>query len=107
MASSEPVTTRGAWPMCATLAMAVPALVAFNLPPSATFFNQAAALVGWGGFLSVVAAGAHLRSRPRGPGLAALFAAFALLLAASLGPTRATLSDEKKSAARKKLLTAF
>jgi len=85
MASSD-VTTNAqrVWPACATLALAAPALLAFNLPPSATFFNQAAALVGWGGFLILVADGAPLRSRLRDSGLAALLAALALLLAASL-----------------------
>lgn len=33
------------------LAVVVPTLLAFNLPPSSTFFNQAAALVGWGAFV--------------------------------------------------------
>jgi hypothetical protein len=33
------------------VAVALPTLIAFNVPPSATFFNQAAAFVGWGGFL--------------------------------------------------------
>ena len=37
------------------LAVALPTLIAFNVAPSATFFNQAAALVGWGGFLIVLA----------------------------------------------------
>lgn len=64
--------------------MSAPALLAFNLPPSATFFNQAAALVGWGGYLIVVAAGAPRRSRLGTSGLTALLAALALLLASSL-----------------------
>ncbi|NKI94430.1 O-antigen ligase family protein [Rhizobacter sp. SG703] len=34
----------------ACIAIAVPALLAFNVPPSATFLNQAVALLGWGGF---------------------------------------------------------
>ena len=33
----------------ASLAIALPTLIAFNLAPSATFFNQAAAFTGWGG----------------------------------------------------------
>src|SRR6266568_5086158 len=77
------MTERSVWPLCAALALTMPALLAFNLPPSATFFNQAAALVGWGGFLAVVAAAAQLRSRLGFPGLAALLAALGLLLAAS------------------------
>ena len=64
--------------------MVAPALLAFNLPPSATFFNQAAALVGWGGFLIVIADGALLWSRPGSGGLVALLTALAFLLVASL-----------------------
>ena len=60
----EPSTdAQRSWPLCAALAMTAPALLAFNLPPSATFFNQAAALIGWGGFLVVVADGASARRR--------------------------------------------
>jgi O-antigen ligase len=70
--------------ICAALAMTAPALLAFNLPPSATFFNQAAALVGWGGFLLVLTAGIQAGRWPKAPGLAALLAALALLMAASL-----------------------
>jgi len=66
------------------LALTAPALLAFNLPPSATFFNQAAALVGWGGFLAVIAADAPFRPRLGSAGLLALLAALALLLASSL-----------------------
>ena len=82
-----PLAARVAGPhlaLCAALAMAAPALLAFNLPPSATFFNQAAALVGWGGFLLALAAGIQVGRWPRAPGLAALLAALALLTAASL-----------------------
>lgn len=35
-------------------AVTLPTLLAFNLPPSATFFNQAAALVGWGAWAGVL-----------------------------------------------------
>jgi len=80
----SPTTGRPMWPLCAALALAAPALLAFNLPPSATFFNQAAALVGWGGFLVMVAADAPLRLRFGTPGLLSLLAALALLLASSL-----------------------
>jgi O-antigen ligase len=59
-------------------------LLAFNLPPSATFFNQAAALIGWGGFLVVVAGGARLYPRHGSTGLGTLLAALALLLSPSL-----------------------
>ena len=85
MASSDAVTgVKRAWPVYAVLAMITPALLAFNLPPSATFLNQAAALIGWGGFLIVVAAGAPLRLCPGSAGLVALSAALALLLSTSL-----------------------
>lgn len=40
------------------LAVGVPALLAFNEPPSPTALNQAAAIAGWGGVLVAVAAGA-------------------------------------------------
>ena len=42
-------------------AVALPALLAYNLPPSSTYLNQAAALIGWGAFLTVLAG-----SMPRG-----------------------------------------
>jgi O-antigen ligase len=85
MASSEPLTpVQRVWPTCAALAMAAPALLAFNLPPSATFFNQAAALVGWGGLLLVLAADSPLRLPRKSFGLTALLTALTLLLAASL-----------------------
>ncbi|MEP7295695.1 MAG: Wzy polymerase domain-containing protein [Burkholderiales bacterium] len=86
MASSDlgaPSSPR-VWPVCATLALSAPALLAFNLPPSATFLNQAAALVGWGGFLLVLAAVLPGRCRPLGAGLTAVLAALALLMGASL-----------------------
>ncbi|HEY4068850.1 MAG TPA: Wzy polymerase domain-containing protein [Burkholderiaceae bacterium] len=72
------------WPTCAAIAMAAPASLAFNLPPSATFLNQAAALVGWGGFLIVAAAVLPARARLGASGLTALLAALAVLLAAAL-----------------------
>jgi O-antigen ligase len=72
------------WPLSAAVALSAPALLAFNLPPSATFLNQAAALVGWGGFLTVVAEGVPQRARLGASGLSALLAAFALLFIAAL-----------------------
>ncbi|HWH83079.1 MAG TPA: hypothetical protein VNU71_12670, partial [Burkholderiaceae bacterium] len=44
-----------AWPALAASAIGVPMLLAFNVPPSSTFLNQAAALLGWGGWLIVLA----------------------------------------------------
>ena len=85
MASSEPSTpARRVWSACAALALATPALLAFNLPPSATFFNQAAALVGWGGLSLVLAVDAPLRLPRKSSGLTGLLGALTLLLAASL-----------------------
>ena len=68
-------------------------LLAFNLPPSATFLNQAAALIGWGGFMLVVTAAVPMmraRHVGIGPG-AALSALTALLLAALASPLWAGL----------------
>ena len=68
----------------ALAAVALPTLIAFNLPPSATFFNQAAAYIGWGAWLFVLASapGVSLAGPWRG-GLAALLAMFALLAASA------------------------
>jgi O-antigen ligase len=69
----------------AVLAVAVPTLLAFNLPPSATFLNQAAALVGWGGWLLLLSSALPATwGRPLGDGLAALLAALGLLAGAAL-----------------------
>jgi hypothetical protein len=71
--------------MLASLAIALPTLIAFNLAPSATFFNQAAAFTGWGGFLLVLGAGLAQTARPRSPGSLALLASLAILVLAALG----------------------
>ncbi len=68
----------------ASLALTLPTLIAFNLPPSSTFLNQAAALLGWGAWLTVLAASLNGAAAPRASGLAALQAALALLLLAAL-----------------------
>jgi O-antigen ligase len=69
-----------------TLAVVVPTLIAFNVAPSATFLNQAAALVGWGAWALLLAV-----ALPRGDGTGqqergatALLAALLLLAAAAL-----------------------
>ena len=70
----------------ALVALVPPTLLAFNLPPSATFLNQAAALIGWGAFLALLAsalAAEPLRQVVRSPGLGALLGAFGLLAAAA------------------------
>ncbi|MDE2627957.1 MAG: O-antigen ligase C-terminal domain-containing protein [Burkholderiales bacterium] len=68
----------------ACLALAAPTLLAFNLPPSSTFLNQAAALIGWGGWLALLAAALPVSVWPRSGGLAALQSALVLLLLAAL-----------------------
>ena len=68
----------------AGVAVALPTLIAYNLPPSATYLNQAAALIGWGAWLTFLTS--HLPTRVGRPnsGLAALLAALALMLLAAL-----------------------
>lgn len=66
------------------IAAAVPSLLAFNLPPSPTFFNQAAAIGLWG----VVIAGLGIRHEANWSGAAALQSALAL---SALSATSATL----------------
>ena len=73
------------WAVLAGVAIGLPMLLAFNLPPSSTFLNQAAALIGWGAWLVVLAA-SLLGSGflPRCTGLAALQAALLVLALAAL-----------------------
>jgi O-antigen ligase len=74
-----------AWAVSAPAAVVLPVLLAFTLPPSATFLNQAASLVGWGAWTMVLAA--MLPARPGRAGdhsLAALLSALTLLAAAAL-----------------------
>ncbi|CAN5921267.1 hypothetical protein BH11PSE8_BH11PSE8_35620 [soil metagenome] len=83
-AAIAPVGTDG-WAVLACLAIAFPTLIAYNVPPSATFLNQAAALVGWGGFLTLLASGMPSgRTAGVGSGLMSLLGAFGLLCAAAL-----------------------
>lgn len=66
----------------ASLAVAVPALLAFNLPPSATLMNQAASFVGWGVWAMLAAASMRARAAPAvGPGALAATLALGLLVA--------------------------
>ena len=74
------------------LALALPLLLAFNEPPSATFYNQAAALVGWGLAVAVLARWLPPRDLIYRQGLNLLLAALALLvLAALVAPSWAAL----------------
>ena len=68
----------------ACVAVAIPTLIAFNVAPSATFFNQAASFVGWGCFLLVIGAGLPRRVWPESAGATALLASLAILVLASL-----------------------
>ncbi len=74
-----------AWSQALALgAVAVPTLIAYNLPPSATFFNQAAALIGWGGWLTLLASQLPARIGRPGAGLAAVLAALGLMVLSAL-----------------------
>ncbi|HEX4233923.1 MAG TPA: Wzy polymerase domain-containing protein [Caldimonas sp.] len=72
---------------CAIAAVAVPMLIAFNVAPSATFFNQAAAFVGWGAFLLVLATTVPRGLWPRSGGALALLAALVLSALSALAAT--------------------
>ena len=72
------------WTVLATLAIAFPTVIAYNVAPSATFLNQAAAFVGWGGFLTVLAASLAWRAMPASSGSLALLGSLAVLITAAL-----------------------
>jgi len=80
------------WPAAASFAVVLPALIAYNLPPSATFFNQAAALLGWGAFLLLLAIElAPGAARAKGPSLWMAGALGLLALSALTSPWLAKL----------------
>jgi O-antigen ligase len=60
------------------LATLVPTILAYNVPPSATLFNQCAALVGWGVALTWLAAQVRTNETRIAGGLAATLLAFTL-----------------------------
>jgi len=68
----------------ACVAVAGPTLIAFNVAPSATFFNQAAAFVGWGGYLILLATCLPARIRPYSRDALALLTALGLVAASAL-----------------------
>jgi O-antigen ligase len=72
------------WIAAVCVAVALPTLLAFSLPPSATFLNQAVSLIGWGGLLAVIAMRPRARTPALNADLSALLGALALLGAASL-----------------------
>lgn len=77
-------STRGTWLVLAAAAIALPTAIAFNVAPSATFFNQAAAFVGWGAFLLMLGSAMARQALPSSFGALALLASLGLLLIASL-----------------------
>ena len=68
----------------AICAVSLPSLVAFNLAPSSTLFNQAAALIGWAGFVTILAASPAMRLISPSMGLVALAAMWLLALIAAI-----------------------
>ncbi len=75
---------RVAWMLSAFVAVAVPTLLAYNAPPSATFLNQAVALIGWGGFLLSLTQGVLRPRVTQHRGLAPLLAALGLMVLAAI-----------------------
>lgn len=73
-----------AWSAAAILAIAIPPLIAYNVAPSATIFNQVAAFFGWGVFLLSLANSLSSRVAPRSAAAKSLLAAVALILVAAL-----------------------
>jgi O-antigen ligase len=71
-------------PWAMTIATAVPVLLAYNAPPSATLLNQAAALLGWGAVTAFVVVMLDSPSPQGNAGLTSLLAAFGALIAAAL-----------------------
>jgi O-antigen ligase len=80
------------WTAAACVAVAFPTLLAVNLPPSATFLNQAAAFIGWGFWVLLLASSGIAPDGPWRGSLGSLLAALALLaLAAGVAPLWASL----------------
>ncbi len=76
--------------LTALMAAAMPVLLAYNLPPSATLFNQAAAFVGWAAFALVAGKiGSDRSSRAATRALLAVWVALGMMAAvAALGLAR-------------------
>lgn len=68
----------------AVLAIAVPTVLTLSVPPSATFINQAAAIVGWGLLMAWFANAAQWAMITLRGGLAALLTALSVVLLAAL-----------------------
>src|SRR5437773_5139240 len=80
-ASFAPVHDIALW-LAFVCAASLPALLAYNLPPSATFLNQAVAIIGWGVVSVLLIDQIRCRSSWQRP--APLLAALALLALAAL-----------------------
>ena len=76
------------WSLAACVAIAVPSLLAPNVPPIVTFFNQAVALFGWGALLALFAGATPVRTARWPVGLNALIASLVLLVCAALATLR-------------------
>jgi O-antigen ligase len=72
-----------AWVAAALAAVALPALVAFNQTPSSTFYNQAAAVFGWGLLLLVLGRALPMEKRRVSAGGVALLVALGLVALAA------------------------
>ncbi|MDH5537804.1 MAG: Wzy polymerase domain-containing protein [Rhizobacter sp.] len=79
----SPVWNR-TWAIAACGAIAVPTLIAYNLPPSVTFFNQAASVFGWGVWLAALVLALPRSALSMTDGLGALLWALCLVLLADL-----------------------
>ncbi|MBS0445283.1 MAG: O-antigen ligase C-terminal domain-containing protein [Proteobacteria bacterium] len=85
MSSARAPTATQLWPIPACAAVALAPLIAYNVSPSSTFFNQAAALIGWGAWLVWLASALPRdRAEQPSPGLSALLAALGCLLLAAV-----------------------
>jgi O-antigen ligase len=67
------------------IAVAAPCLLAFNLPPSSTFLNQALAIVGWGLALAAWCWAVDVPLAKMGWGMLALVAALGLIALSAMG----------------------
>ena len=79
------VDIRDIWIATMVVAVTIPSLLAFNLPPSATFLNQATSMIGWAVVGTVLAATAHLTARWPTGALKLALGALALLLLSVIG----------------------
>ena len=83
--SSLKTDINAAWLVVMVMAVAIPNLLAFNLPPSATFLNQVTALIGWALMAIVIAASMKLPTQRPSGALAAALGALGLILLCVIG----------------------